>query len=281
MVIWLGLIQTATAYDTIGSTWPPDERPIAYSIHSELGGSFDEDAVVTAIQAGFATWENVDCADISFEYQGRTDSVWGALDGTNTVYLIDVGWPEEASMLSTPMIVTDGGEIVEVDIALNIQHFAWSIENADGIVYYDIQAAITHEVGHLLGLWHSTEVGASLNPTMAGHPEASSLEDDDIDGLCDIYNQSTTIGGEVGDSCSENADCSDELCLADGNKRYCSQFVRTDSECPDGWECLEAGDQQVCAQPEDASNGCTISGPSKDITPWVPLLVLGWVRRRR
>ena len=281
MVIWLGIIQTAAAYDTIGSTWPPDERPIPYSIHSNLGGSFDEEAVVTAIQAGFTTWEDVDCADISFAYQGRTDAVWGELDGQNTVYLIDTGWPEEASMLSTPMIVTDGGEIVEVDIALNVQHFAWSLDNADGIVWYDIQAAITHEVGHLLGLWHSTEVGASLNPTMAGHPEASSLEDDDINGLCDIYTQEGTIGGAVGDSCSENADCMNDLCLADGNQRYCSQTCSTDSECPDDWECLDAGDQQVCAQPEEISGGCTASGPFKNMTPWFPLLVLGWVRRRR
>ena len=280
MVIWMWLSQTAQAYDTIGATWPTESRPISYTVQSELGTSLDDEVLLAAIQAGFTTWEQVECADIAFDYQGRSDAVWGEIDGENTVFIIDSGWPEEASMLSTPMIVTDGTEIVEVDIALNAQHFAWAVEDADGIVWYDIQAAITHEVGHLLGLWHSAEVGATLNPTMAGHPEASSLEDDDVEGLCSIYTDDGGGEGALGEACSDHDDCADGLCLADGSDRYCSQSCETDADCPEAWECLDAGGEQVCAQPVEDSRGCVTSRRARGLALWAPLILLGWRRRR-
>jgi hypothetical protein len=280
MVMGILLIQTALAYDTIGATWPEESRPIAYTVQSELGGSLDDAAALEAIQAGFTTWEQVECTDLAFDYQGRSDATWGEIDGQNTVFIIDSGWPEEASLLSSPMIVTDGTEIVEVDIALNAQHFAWDTEEADGIVWFDVQAAITHEVGHLLGLWHSSEVGATLNPTMAGHPEANTLDDDDVEGLCSIYTVESGGDGAIGEACSDHDDCADELCLADGSDRYCSQTCATDSDCPDDWECLEAGGEQVCARPVEDTKGCATSPRVRGLALWIPLALLGWRRRR-
>ncbi|MDP6932475.1 MAG: matrixin family metalloprotease [Myxococcota bacterium] len=274
MVIWLLLTQTVHAYDTIGATWPEESRPIAYTVQSELGGSLDDEAVLSAIQEGFTTWEQVECADIAFDYQGRSEATWGEIDGQNTVFIIDSGWPEEASMLSTPMVVTDGTDIVEVDIALNAQYFAWDLEDADGIVWFDVQSAITHEVGHLLGLWHSSEVGATLNPSMAGHPEANSLEDDDVEGLCSIYTGQSGGDAAIGEACTEHDDCADGLCLVDGADRYCSQSCSTDSDCPDDWECLDAGGEQVCARPIEDKKGCATSPRVRGLALWIPLILM-------
>ena len=283
MVMWMLLTQTASAYDTIGAVWPTSSMPISYTVQAELGGSVEDSAALEAIQAGFAVWAEVDCAGITFDYRGRSDAVWGQVDGQNTVFIMDSGWPEEASMLSTPMIITNGAEIVEVDIALNAQHFAWDIDNPDGVAWYDIQSAITHEVGHLLGLWHSSVTGASLNPMMAGHPEAKTLEEDDVEGLCSIYSGAAAASAEVGEACIEHDDCADGLCLADGGDRYCSQTCEVDADCPEDWECLEADGQQVCARPVDGSGACATQSLRRGGSGWlplIPLVLLGWGMRR-
>ena len=74
MVIWVLLTQTVQAYDTIGATWPQNSIPIPYTVQSELGLSLDDAELLAAIQAGFTTWEAVECAGISFDYQGRSEA---------------------------------------------------------------------------------------------------------------------------------------------------------------------------------------------------------------
>ena len=269
----------AHAYDTIGAAWPAEAFPIPYTVHVELEG-VDEDETLAAIEEAFATWEAVDCVELSFSYEGRSEATWGEVDGENTIFVIASGWPEDAALLSAPQVVTAGSEIVEADLALNAESYAWSADGADGIAVFDIQGAMTHEIGHLLGLWHSDVTGATLNPVMDGHPDACTLEDDDIAGICEVYADLTPPGeGEVGDACGDHTDCLSELCLADGADSYCSTTCESTTDCPDGWECLTADRQQVCAVAV-AEEGCACGAP---VAPgWLAFLVapLALLRRR-
>ena len=57
-----------------------------------------------------------------------------------------------------------------------------------GCGYMDLQNTVTHEVGHFIGLAHSTVAGATMNATTA--PRETSKRDlaaDDVQGLCAIY----------------------------------------------------------------------------------------------
>ena len=246
-------LPAALAYDSIGATWADDT--VTVHLSDELG-SLDEAAVEEALQAAIAAYNDVACSGLTLVYGGRASGTFGAVDGQNLVFVMTDSWPEDPGLLSTPSIYVDGGEIVEVDIALNAQGYAWAANGANGTSVFDLQAGFTHELGHLLGLWHSSVEGASLNPAMAGNPEARSLEEDDIAGLCALYPAVADGEGAFGEACAENADCAAGLfCLADGEARYCSQDCEDDAACPRDYVCLDLAEGGACAV-EAKSGGC-------------------------
>jgi len=51
--------------------------------------------------------------------------------------------------------------------------------------------------------------------------------------------------GGIGSGCVENADCGEgALCAHSGDRSWCTSFC---GECPDGFECVAAGDSMVCS----------------------------------
>ena len=202
------------------------------------------------------------------------DAVFGQPDGRNVVFAFADGWPDESSLLTSQRLYSDAVTMVEADLALNAQHFAWA---TNGIELYDIRSAATHEIGHLLGLWHSAEVDATLNPALDGHPDGRDLAPDDIAGFCELYGAGD---GAQGDSCVEAEDCADGMiCLADGEDRYCTVECDGGAGCPDGYECLEAGGVEVCALAGGCS-GCS-AGPGRSPATLLVLLLAALAFRIR
>jgi uncharacterized protein (TIGR03382 family) len=51
----------------------------------------------------------------------------------------------------------------------------------------------------------------------------------------------------VGGGCLENEDCADGFCATQGERAWCSAFCNTIEDCPLGFSCTDAGDQNICA----------------------------------
>jgi Matrixin len=157
----------------------------------------------TAVAAGFATWEAVPTASITFQFVGFTSAVPFDDDGIST-FGFDAE-PDLDRVLGATSFVVDTltGEIVESDVFFN-SIFTWSTAAAGDASRFDLQSVATHEIGHFLGLGHSaigeTEIrpdggrrvlasGAVMFPISLGRGVTSdrTLQPDDIAGVSDLY----------------------------------------------------------------------------------------------
>jgi matrixin len=157
----------------------------------------------TAVAAGFATWEAVPTASISFQFVGFTSAAPFDDDGIST-FGFDAE-PDLDRVLGATSFVVDTltGEIVESDVFFN-SIFTWSTAATGDPARFDLQSVATHEIGHFLGLGHSaigeTEVrpdggrrvlasGAVMFPISLGRGVISdrTLQPDDIAGVSDLY----------------------------------------------------------------------------------------------
>ena len=157
----------------------------------------------TAVAAGFATWEAVPTASISFQFVGFTSAAPFEDDGIST-FGFDAEPDLDRVLGATSFLVdTLTGEIVESDVFFN-SIFAWSTAANGDATRFDLQSVATHEIGHFLGLGHSaigeTEIrpdggrrvlasGAVMFPISLGRGVISdrTLQPDDIAGVSDLY----------------------------------------------------------------------------------------------
>jgi hypothetical protein len=108
----------------------------------------------------------------------------------NLVIFRDSAWPypDERFVIARTSITfeTSTGAIFDADIELN--SFQNEFSTSDTEISYDLQAVLTHEVGHFLGLDHSTVE----NATMRANYDVSSLgtrtlSSDDQAAICTVY----------------------------------------------------------------------------------------------
>ena len=137
------------------------------------------DAERTAIQTAFQTWADALC-DVSFvEASGVTDFVSGwftgdhgdgaPFDGPGNV-LAHAFYPPPCGGSFAGHMHFDEGE-------------NWSLTGSGGT--FDLETVALHEVGHLLGLAHSSDPNAIMFPTYSGVRRA--LGQDDLDGIRRLY----------------------------------------------------------------------------------------------
>lgn len=164
--------------------------------------------ILGAVQRSLETWQNA--ADIRFELvETEKQNVSPSGVTGDRVNLITVAQTAENVLMFTnsqetesakTRVFYDGaGHISEADIVLN-PYQQFSTDGTFGT--FDLESTLTHEIGHLLGLRHSSVMGATMSESTAKNGSfgfvdvsARSLAESDLSAIRDIY------GSYVDDAC--------------------------------------------------------------------------------
>jgi len=175
-------------FTTNGMVWPANKLPVPYLIQNAGSADLPIADVVAAFDAAFATWQAVPTSSLTFTNAGMTD-LGQAVDGNNVMLFVESGWTfgSEAAA-ATSLFIIDGQQTA--DIAVNGENFQWAIAPAGSAInsnVLDLQAVVTHEIGHFSGLNHSQRAFDTMYYSWDPWPGQRTLSIDDKLGLSSIY----------------------------------------------------------------------------------------------
>lgn len=256
--------------------------------------------VLAASGAAIAVWTAPECTSLrSTREEGVTPEHAVHGDGISTVEVVRTGWGsrglEVGRGATTDLQVVVGDEgvawIREADIYLDYEHYMWS--SSGNAASLDVQAVLTHEFGHALGLLHPCgDAGAPPCSFAAGEsamfPEyrrdrGRALSDDDVAAVCALYPTMLCVpvcqagescvdgqcvascdgatacgtcgaGGCVGNSCEADAECGGAQCAQYGpSEAVCVAAGSFGTACNSANDCAS----RLCFASSGGSSFCT------------------------
>jgi hypothetical protein len=200
-VTWRRLSNTSAI---VQQKWVPGAFPLRWQMNPTVGANVTGTASQEdTLKASFATWQALTTANISFSEGPLTaTNVKPGYDKINLVTsnLTPAEYGSSALALTFDYSFDQGGvtdqfdrpvdfagQILEADIMFNpATQFSTSAATAADKI--DLQAVATHEVGHFLGLDHTSMLSATMFPYLIlGTSSARVLSNDDIAGASLLY----------------------------------------------------------------------------------------------
>ena len=132
--------------------------------------------------------------------------------GNNVFGVVQGAWPHpggsDTLALSTLTFNADTGQIYDTDMEIR-EDLKWSSTGTPDSDAYDLQAVLTHEVGHVLGLAHAAHKDAVMAPSYApGSITQRTLSVDDQQAICAVYPDRQTRATSAGVTASTPCDLS-------------------------------------------------------------------------
>lgn len=193
----------SSSYEFVSIHWSTTE-PIPYAIQANSARRMALDELELALEASFDSWSAPSCSSLEFEYKGEVDA-GTELKAVNQIVVVSSDWPAQsldAVGLTTMFYNPKNGVISHGKIELNEAEFEFVDVRANSCNFtteYDLQAVLTHEVGHFIGLAHVSEAYRQQRIDLGEDPPTMSpevfecdeqfrtLEADDLEAVCYIY----------------------------------------------------------------------------------------------
>jgi len=187
--------------------WP--QNCISFSVQQDgsPAQSIDYDLAHATIEKAFEAWLNVDCGGGALPSFGIADYGPAVCDhieynkdqpNANVFLFRDGSWPyagqEDTLALTTITYNTENAQIYDADVEINSAqaHFTFADDSAG--TADDLQAVLTHECGHFLGLSHDPVLGSTMYPEYSpGDLYQRTPNGDDVAGICAIYPPGTEV----------------------------------------------------------------------------------------
>jgi predicted Zn-dependent protease len=190
------VLYTSREFDEVVLRWAEQSTPIAFdagapeeidatAARSELLESLDEWSQIACLGEGDG-WTFVDQGLVQGQKVGFDPSAGASNE--NLVVWVRSNWKHPQQVVALTSLTYDfySGEIVDADIELNDEVFLFSTE--PNLKEMDLRNTFVHELGHFLGLDHSTEKSATMYFTAPqGETKKRTLSQDDLDGYCALY----------------------------------------------------------------------------------------------
>ena len=191
LIIWFN--SNAFSYSLLGVTWPNAQTTV-YSVGGNSTGYFNN-AFVQAMNnwnglSGFNFYNANNymdpCANPN-SYGPPWDNGWAF---ANNYCGIAFG----GSTLAVCRTWYSGGDIVQASMIFN-SNKPWSVFSGSNPNSFDFRRVATHELGHALGLGHSSSSSALMYPY---YGSITTPQSDDINGLIAMYSGGSGGGGNCG-----------------------------------------------------------------------------------
>jgi len=199
--------QFADSGETLRLHWNTKVIPIAFSMslrEQKFSVRPDSD-IANAVRNSLDAWEKA--ANVRFQVSwtdkqtvsptGKSgDGVSLVTIGQTTENLLMFGGDADTVSARTRIFYNRKGYITEADIVLN-PYEQFSTDGAFGT--FDFEATLTHEIGHLLGLDHSSVIGATMHEHQGKNGiynlasfSSRTLAEDDLTGIRALYGASSS-----------------------------------------------------------------------------------------
>jgi predicted Zn-dependent protease len=227
-----------------------------------------------AVRESFSAWTEPECTNLRLVEGALTDNAEATYnnEGSNMNLVIwrDEDWPYAsgtAFALTSVTFPRNSGVIHDADIEINSDRYTFSnLENRSSELV-DLRNTLTHEVGHLVGLAHTSEEKATMYGSASiGEINKRTLHEDDIKGVCSIYPKDESDSNFKKNPCE-----SGETPSPGSDTNQPADTIDADSDSDDD----AGGDTTVGPDPEGC--GCNAERSSHPLQSPISLLFIGFV----
>lgn len=179
--------------------------PVTFHLdgHSRDVAAADALAAAARAAAHWAAVGNVQVAVVAEEQHGKPGYHEDEKENRSEIIFVDDAWEYDDNVVATTLVTSDSTthQIIDADILVNEAQHRFALLADDSKpgagLEDDLEAALTHEMGHALGLAHNPELAsATMYPSsVPGEVTKRHLSSDDVSGVQKLYGAAGSTSG--------------------------------------------------------------------------------------